>query len=42
MPRADNGVMVLNVEMPQDTPLDETASITAQLQKLLVSYPEGN
>ncbi|HUI93081.1 MAG TPA: efflux RND transporter permease subunit [Chitinivibrionales bacterium] len=40
MPDSDNGMMVLNVEMPQGTPLEETASLTAQLQKLLQSYPE--
>jgi HAE1 family hydrophobic/amphiphilic exporter-1 len=40
MPEADNGMMVLNVDMPQGTPLEETASLTAQLQKLLVTYPE--
>jgi HAE1 family hydrophobic/amphiphilic exporter-1 len=40
MPQEDNGMMVLNVEMPQGTPLEETASLTGQLQKLLVSFPE--
>jgi HAE1 family hydrophobic/amphiphilic exporter-1 len=40
MPQADNGMMVLNVEMPQGTPLEETAGLTGQLDKLLETYPE--
>jgi HAE1 family hydrophobic/amphiphilic exporter-1 len=40
MPAGDNGMMVLTVEMPQGTPLLETAALTGQLEKLLVSYPE--
>ena len=40
MPASDNGMMVLMVEMPQGTPLDETTALTGQLSKLLMSYPE--
>jgi hydrophobic/amphiphilic exporter-1 (mainly G- bacteria), HAE1 family len=40
MPAGDNGMLVLNVEMPQGTPLDETSSLCAQLAKLLKTYPE--
>jgi HAE1 family hydrophobic/amphiphilic exporter-1 len=40
MPAGDNGMMVLMVEMPQGTPLDETTALTGQLSKLLMSYPE--
>jgi HAE1 family hydrophobic/amphiphilic exporter-1 len=40
MPASDNGMMVLMVDMPQGTPLDETTALTGQLEKLLVSYPE--
>jgi HAE1 family hydrophobic/amphiphilic exporter-1 len=40
MPATDNGMMVLTVDMPQGTPLEETAALTSQLQKLLASYPE--
>ncbi len=40
MPAADNGMMVITVDMPQGTPLEETAALTGQVQKLLVSYPE--
>jgi HAE1 family hydrophobic/amphiphilic exporter-1 len=40
MPASDNGMMVLMVEMPQGTPLDETTALTGQIEKLLVSYPE--
>jgi HAE1 family hydrophobic/amphiphilic exporter-1 len=40
MPSADNGMMVINVEMPQGTPLEETAALTGQLDKLLETYPE--
>jgi len=40
MPQSDNGMMVLNVELPQGTPLDETSNLTGQIQKLLSEYPE--
>jgi hydrophobic/amphiphilic exporter-1 (mainly G- bacteria), HAE1 family len=40
MPEEDNGMMVLNVDMPQGTPLEETAGLTSQLQKLLLTFPE--
>ena len=40
MPSGDNGMMALTIEMPQGTPLEETAALTEQLQKLLVTFPE--
>ncbi len=40
MPATDNGMMILNVELPVGTPLDETTDLCSQLGKMLREYPE--
>ncbi|MBN1578164.1 MAG: efflux RND transporter permease subunit, partial [Chitinispirillaceae bacterium] len=41
MPKQDSTMMVLNLEMPIGTTLDETASMCTSIEKLLMSYPEA-
>jgi hydrophobic/amphiphilic exporter-1 (mainly G- bacteria), HAE1 family len=40
MPATDNGMMILNVELPVGTPLEETADLCAQLGKMMREFPE--
>jgi HAE1 family hydrophobic/amphiphilic exporter-1 len=40
MPEADNGMMMLNVELPIGTPLNETVDLCGQLGKMMREYPE--
>jgi len=40
MPQQDNGMLILNMELPIGTPLDETAALCRQIKDLLVSIPE--
>jgi len=40
MPASDSSMIAINVEMPQGTPLTQTATMCSQLQGLLQSLPE--
>lgn len=40
MPASDRGMIVMNLELPQGTPLDETAKMCKQIQTMLQSIPE--
>ncbi|MBN1981836.1 MAG: efflux RND transporter permease subunit [Chitinivibrionales bacterium] len=40
MPQSDSGMMLLKVEMPVGTPVEETAQLCGQIEKMLVSVPE--
>ncbi|MBN1308107.1 MAG: efflux RND transporter permease subunit, partial [Chitinispirillaceae bacterium] len=41
MPKQDNAMMLLNLEMPIGTTLDETAAMCTGIEKVLMSYPEA-
>jgi HAE1 family hydrophobic/amphiphilic exporter-1 len=40
MPTTDNGMMLVNVQMPVGTPLDETAQMCNQLKEMMLAFPE--
>ncbi len=40
MPKQDSNMMIVNLEMPIGTPLEETTLMCDQLEKLIMSYPE--
>jgi HAE1 family hydrophobic/amphiphilic exporter-1 len=40
MPVGDNGMIMMNVQMPVGTPLDETAEMCGQLRDMISRFPE--
>ncbi len=40
MPSSDNGMMAMNVELPQGTTLDETTTLCGQIRDMLLTVPE--
>ncbi|NLD91328.1 MAG: efflux RND transporter permease subunit [Fibrobacter sp.] len=40
MPASDNGMMAMNVELPQGTTLDETTALCGQIREMLLTVPE--
>jgi HAE1 family hydrophobic/amphiphilic exporter-1 len=40
MPKQDNGMFIINLQMPIGTPLEETVAMCEQIRLMMVEYPE--